>query len=709
MKLKLLLLTVLISFTSWGKSTTANPSIGILLSSYPGGPGLIFFNISIKNTGGETLTNVYVTDDSTSSPTMQFSFGPIASIAPGEEITNLHAMKFAYCFDFSQVTVHATTTASIEITDLSADPYAYFNPGVLGSYYNDLPTLTNLYPSDYAVQEGTYNDLNGNNIVDVGDAIDYSYQVIFESGSGNGNIYDNNAVVTNPGFFGNFYNTTGIHYLTQAEVDLGYVYNSSSVSGGTCGITNIFQDQSYCSCPNPGANIITQLTSLLPNRISGKVKYDSNSDNCATGSNFSNRRVSTVAAPYTYATYTNSTGDYHILIPNTGDYTTSALTNLGATFSSNPASVAVTSSGSGIDYNNTDFCISSAAGYTDLRVTMFNVNEAIPGNTATYRIYYSNNGSTSLNGSIQLTYDNGKLALASASPAQDSATANTLTWDYTNLLPFEHRYISLSLNVAIPPTVNTNDLLNFAVSGTPIAGDDVPANNNLSWNQTVRSSFDPNDKTVIEGDVISLSQASNYLTYVTRFQNTGTANATTVVIKDLLDPKLDWDTFEPIASSHPSNIQIQNGNAVIYTFSNIDLAYESSNEPASHGWMVYKIKPKNNVVVGDIISSDSNIYFDYNLPITTNTANTEITALATTDFIKSNFSVFPNPASNYLMIKAEADIDAHYEIIDINGKLLLHDTVQSMNPININALQSGFYFLTINTIQGKATYKFIKN
>jgi uncharacterized repeat protein (TIGR01451 family) len=709
MKQKLLLLAILITFASWGKSTTANPSIGILLSGYPAGGGQIFFNISIKNTGEETLTNVYVTDASLFGMPIQFSFGPIVSIAPGEEVTSLQAIKYnAYCYDQSQVIVHATTSASIEITDLSADPNAWFNPGVPGSYYNDLPTDIYYVPFDYAVQEGTYNDLNGNSIVDVGDAIIYSYEINFEQSTG-GTIYDNNAVVTDPIFFGSFYTTTGIHYLTQAEVDLGYVYNSSGYSGGTCGGGGTFQDQSYCPCPNPGANIITQLTSLLPNRISGKVKYNTNSDNCATGSNFINRRVSTAAAPYNYATYTNSTGDYHILIPNTGNYTTSALTNLGATFSSNPASVAVTSSGSGIDYNNTDFCIGSAAGYTDLNVAMFNVNEAQPGFVATYRIYYNNNGSTSLNGSIQLTYDNGKLSLAGALPAQDSTTANTLTWNYTNLLPFETRYISLSMNVAVPPTVNTNDLLNFTVNATPLVGDNVPANNGLTWNQTVRSSFDPNDKTVIEGDAISLSQASNYLTYVTRFQNTGTANATTVVIKDLLDPKLDWETFQPLASSHASNIQIQNGNAVTYTFPSIDLPYESANEPASHGWMVYRIKPKNDVAVGDIISSDSSIYFDYNLPITTNTATTEITALATTDFIKGNFVVFPNPATNYLVIKAETDMEANYEIFDVNGKLLLNDTVESINPININALQSGFYFLNIKTNQGKATYKFIKN
>ncbi len=277
MKQKLLLLAILITFSSWGKEKNlANPSIGILLSGYPAGAGQIYFNISIKNTGEETLTNVYVMDVSPFGMPMQFMFGSIASIAPGEEVTGLQAIKYGtYCYDQSQVLVHATTTASTDITDLSADPYAWFNPGVLGSYYNDLPTDIYYVPFDYARQEGIYNDLNGNSIVDVGDAINYSYELSFENATGGGTISDNNAVVTNPVFSGNFYTTTGIHYLTQAEVDLGYVYNSSSYWGGSCGGGGSFQDQSYCPCPNPvGANIITPLTSLLPNRISGKVKYN---------------------------------------------------------------------------------------------------------------------------------------------------------------------------------------------------------------------------------------------------------------------------------------------------------------------------------------------------------------------------------------------------------------------------------------------------
>ena len=54
-------------------------------------------------------------------------------------------------------------------------------------------------------------------------------------------------------------------------------------------------------------------------------------------------------------------------------------------------------------------------------------------------------------------------------------------------------------------------------------------------------------------------------------------------------------------------------------------------------------------------------------------------------------------------------MNANYEIFDINGKLIQFDTVQNSSTIDSSKLQKGFYFLTVKTSDGKATYKLIKN
>lgn len=699
----LLLFSFLVSFAKPMPDPTG-PAIAVIMYQSNLNPPYLFFNFKIKNIGTETLTHIYVDNLPVNSSNVTIEYNDpavieIASLAPGEEDTvTFWGYKQIMCFDQSQTIVYATTPANTQIQDLSSN----------GNYYDDAPTYS-YYPVYVdGSQNGVYQDANNNNLIDVGDVINYTYTMNFSSNNISfSQFVDDNAVIENP------YNssTTGIHYITQEEVDLGYVYNHSYLNAGDlCGNTVTIQliDETPCVCPNPnGANITTPITTLLPNQISGTVRYNLNTDSCVTGTAAQNRRVETSDGNNDYVSFTNNNGQYRILIPNSGTFTTMPTLNFGSNFTISPTSTVINSSSQNQNYENNNFCLSSSTGYGNLVVSMFNTSNAVPGFNAGYYISFYNDGATTLSGSVELSFDGTKLSFLGASTNPDSTTSNTLTWNYTNLQPFQGSGIYLGFAVAVPPTANINDPMYFTLQGNPIAGDYSPADNSFSWTQIIKSSFDPNDKTVIEGSIIDIAHTDNYLHYVTRFQNTGTSNAVTVTIKENLDPKLDWDTFEPIASSHTADIQIRN-DKLTYTFSNIDLPSILANEPASHGWMAYRIKPKSNVVLWDVMSSQSDIYFDFNPAIVTNTVSTQVTALATSDFIKTNFTIYPNPASNYITIEAKTSIESEYEIIDLNGKSLLKGKVQNLEPINTSALQSGFYFMVIHTGQGKATYKFIK-
>ena len=69
-----------------------------------------------------------------------------------------------------------------------------------------------------------------------------------------------------------------------------------------------------------------------------------------------------------------------------------------------------------------------------------------------------------------------------------------------------------------------------------------------------------------------------------------------------------------------------NDGKCLFTFPMIKLVDSIKNEPKSHGYIVYKIKAKPNVQVGDVIKNTAAIYFDYNLPIYTNTELTKVVA-----------------------------------------------------------------------------------
>lgn len=708
--------------------TNLYPAIGLIMEGQDtSGQGYINYSFRIINKGDDTLTDIYVSNlpvnNSTYPPysilyinSQQNPLVHIASLAPGEE--NFYAFT-AYsfeqpCFNQNQAMVIATTSFGTKIADLS-DQY---------SYYSNNPTQTIFQPYMNFNCDGVYQDTNGNSMVDVADVVNYTYQLNYTDINNPipFTLIDPNVAISNPN--GNAFpgwSTTGVHTITQNDIDLGYVTNSPTLEFPQLlcppfPFDIFFYDPTPCNnCPTPvnclntfnNNCIITRISPLLPNLIGGAVTFNTNNDNCQTGIGYPNKLVTTTSGVNTYGTFTNYYGSYSLYIPNSGSFNTTAMTNLGSGLSSNPTSVTQVSSGENMNYP-ASFCISSATNFNDLSVVLIPTDHARPGFTSNYRLHYENNGTTSLNGSIQLTYNNGKLSYSYSNYAPDATTSNSLTYNFIDLLPYQYRDIYINFNVFTPPTVNQGDVLTFSTTGTTTVTDANPTDNTYVLNQSVVNSFDPNDKTVLEGATITAAQAARPLHYITRFQNTGTFAAYTVVLKETLDADLDWNTFEPIGSSHNYRIQIKNGNQVTITFDAINLINSSANEPASNGWFAYKIKPKSTFAIGNIATSSADIYFDYNLPIATNSVTTQIAPLSNSEFDKANFSVYPNPANNYFVINSNLTESSSYELVDINGKILTYGIVENKKQVDISSLESGFYFLNIKTQNSKFAYKIVK-
>ncbi|MEZ4837702.1 T9SS type A sorting domain-containing protein [Flavobacterium sp.] len=711
MKKTLLFLLIIFCLNANAKNkfhSVNDPRIGILMVVEDG-----IAKIKVKNLGDEELTNISIFS---SSPDEVYLDAYVESLQVGEETAVIEveiSFNYPYCaLSFFAITEAETESGSF-ISDISADPGSFSNPNYTDFYDLDAPTNVYFYDFMYGWQSGEYQDLNNNSIVDVGDVINYTYTIYtdFNMGYELLTVTDNNASVTISG------NTaTGIHYITQEEINFGYVYNSAIGEGiDYCGeYQYIYFNGDVCSgCPNPNNEYsIIPITTLPPHTITGNVKFNLNNNNCATGINFPRRAVRALTNNFNYRTYTDTNGNYSINIPNINEsYTITALENLSPLFTSNPASRIVNSTANvnSVNYGNQNFCISSTTTINDLSISFINTNDAIPGFVANYIIFFHNNGTTVMNGTVSLSFDNSKLSFSNATPSPDTVVGSSLEWNFSNLLPFETRSIPVTFSVFTPPTVEINDVLSFSAMVNPIASDVTPLDNTKVINQTVVSSFDPNDKTVLEGAFIEESQANEYLTYLTRFQNSGTANAAFVIIKETLDANLDWTTFTPIAESHNANIEILNGNELTYSFPNINLPYEEIEPELSNGWMLYKIKLKNNFTLGDIASSSSAIYFDFNQPIITNTVTTQFAPLSIGENNFNNFKITPNPATNAIMISMENELNAYYEIISVNGKKLTKGKVNHLKPIDISLLNSGFYFINISSENNKMTYKLIKN
>lgn len=359
-----------------------------------------------------------------------------------------------------------------------------------------------------------------------------------------------------------------------------------------------------------------------------------------------------------------------------------------------------------------DFCITENMGVSDLNIRMTTISEARPGYSSRYQLTIENLGTETIdNISVSLVFDDAMQSFESSDPVPTSNSNNELIFEHLNLLPFTQKTIDITMETYEPPIVEGGDVLIFTADVTPIENDITPEDNTYTLEQVVVNSFDPNDKQVMQGDEIYIDEIDQYLDYIIRFQNTGTASAINVCLLDTLHPKLDWNSIQPINASHDYHIEISNGNKVEFIFNDINLPHEGANESESHGFVAYKIKPKSNVEVGDVITGDARIYFDYNPPIITNTVSTEIVdaIVGVTDYpgLKEQIKIYPNPTDQILNINLTDNVKFEEVIIySLQGQEIKKSKEKT---INVGNLMDGIYFIKISTDQGVANRRFIKN
>jgi Leucine-rich repeat (LRR) protein len=455
---------------------------------------------------------------------------------------------------------------------------------------------------------------------------------------------------------------------------------------------------SYCSFV-PGGTYYT---------IQGQQKFDNENDGCdITDSTFPNLKYSITDGIITGSIISNNSGNYAIPV-QAGQYTITPILENPNYFTATPPNVVMSFPTQTSPFTQ-DFCIRPNGIKHDVEVSIIPTTVARPGFDAIYKIIYKNKGNQVENGTINLQFNDAVLDIVSTNPAFTTQTLNNLSFNYSNLNPFETREISVVLNVNSPvesPAVNAGDFLIYIAEITQLDSDELPIDNTFGLKQLVVNSLDPNDKTCLQGTTISPSEVGKYVHYMIRFENTGTFPAENIVVKDMIDTtKFDVSSLVPLNASHNYVTKIS-GNKVEFIFENINLPFDDAN---NDGYIAFKIKTLPSLVIGNTFSNSANIYFDYNFPIVTNTATTTIAALNNPSFEFANyFSLYPNPTSNELNIALKSAIEINsIEIYNPIGQLV---TVQTGNALKVDVsnLKTGNYFIKINTNEGFSTSQFIK-
>jgi uncharacterized repeat protein (TIGR01451 family) len=559
---------------------------------------------------------------------------------------------------------------------------------------------------------GTYSDYNNDGFTNVGDVINYQYTV----------TNTGQEILSNVQVFYQQYPATGVplailaigavdsstftavHVITQAEINSGIVYGGAYV-------TAIFDNQQL-------ANDFGLQTPLnISNGIKLNLFFDTNGNGVQNvgeqnydGGNFSYQLNSGVIHSVSsnngmFMLYeSNPNNTYNLgcsLSPNINNC------NNGYTLATSTYNGVTVANGSGITTYN--FPITTAP-CTDLSVNLYQLGAPPrPGFTYINRIQYTNNSNQTITSGIITFIRSTTVSAVSTLPAT-MATATGFTYNFTNLLAGETRYIDVTMQVPTIPTVSLGDLVSNLVTASIPPNDAYPANNSASLTQVIVGSYDPNDKTESHGGKILFSSfsANDYLTYKIQFENTGTAEAVNIRVNDVLDAKLNPNTIRMVASSNPYVLD-RVGNTLNWKFDGINLPPSVANTNTGKGYVVFQIKPTSGYAVGTIIPNIANIFFDFNPAIVTDPCTTQfVSTLAINDFDVNQLSVYPNPVKNNLTITNSIKIDS-VNVLSVLGQEVINQKVNALQAeINTSGLTNGVYFVKVTSDGKDKTVKIVK-
>lgn len=318
-----------------------------------------------------------------------------------------------------------------------------------------------------------------------------------------------------------------------------------------------------------------------------------------------------------------------------------------------------------------DFAVSFPTDEEDLRINLAHVSAPRPGFETTAVINIQNVGAEIMDASVSLEYDPA-LTYLDADPAPSSIDGNKLSWEFDqfDILAWETIKIDFLVDVSTP----LGTILSHTAELSPSSNDETPDDNVSTINVEVVGSFDPNDK-LVDKSTMSPDQllASEPLEYTIRFQNTGTAPAIFVRIEDKLNPDFDLESMKILGYSHPFELELDDTGALQFIFNDINLPDSTNNEPESHGFVKFSIAlHPDPELIGTTIENFAAIYFDFNAPIITNTAETEIkleTSVKMESEPSAHIEAFPNPTSGVIQIKVHPTHKAKESLLRIYNSL----------------------------------------
>lgn len=379
-----------------------------------------------------------------------------------------------------------------------------------------------------------------------------------------------------------------------------------------------------------------------------------------------------------YLAWTNSNGDFD-LSADTGTWNVWSNPSAAFQVTNNPDSIIATldtlnTIQSGIDFGWSPVALDSGS--------LFSIT--IPqdfsrcNHTSLFWVNVQNTGTFILENAIIDVYMHPDLDTSYFSINPDSISGDHYYWHIDSLGWFQQWQVKIGVETG--PINTFNNISALLTYGTDTIY--------RSEGGIVTCAYDPNDKLVTPqgyGIYGAVDINTDWLNYTVRFQNTGNAAAENVFIKDQLDAALDWSSMMITATSHPlTAIEVNPEGEATFRFDNIMLPDSGTDYFASNGFIQYRIKPSGNPANFTEIHNTAGIYFDYNLPVVTNTT---LNTLVDCNLFAAQINTTPDDS----LMATTGEFFQWF----LDG-----DSIQGANSQVIYPVDPGIYTVNVTTIYG---------